>query len=109
MYTSEALTDLLHRFIAIISPEIHIKGLYLFGSYANGTPHQYSDIDVAIVSDDFRGIRFYDKQRLHKLLIDKTYPDYVFVDVQLHPFKTEDFSSSNPLAEEIIQTGKKII
>ena len=109
MYTQEALNSLIDRLIAIISPEIHIKSLYLFGSYVNGTPQQYSDIDVAIVSDDFQGIRFFDKQRLVKRLVEKTYPDYIFADLEIHPFKTEDFTPSNPFAEEILTTGKKII
>ncbi|MCL2048053.1 MAG: nucleotidyltransferase domain-containing protein [Defluviitaleaceae bacterium] len=27
----------------------------LFGSYINGTPHEYSDIDIAIVFDGYNG------------------------------------------------------
>jgi predicted nucleotidyltransferase len=30
-----------------------LKGLYLFGSYARGDAHADSDIDVALVLDDF--------------------------------------------------------
>jgi len=32
---------------------IHIKEAILYGSYANGTKNEWSDIDLAIVSDDF--------------------------------------------------------
>ena len=28
------------------------KQIILFGSYANGTPHEYSDIDIAIIFDE---------------------------------------------------------
>ena len=31
------------------------KSVILFGSYVNGTPHEYSDIDIAVVFDNFEG------------------------------------------------------
>ena len=30
-----------------------IDSVYLYGSYAKGTPHAWSDIDICIVSDEF--------------------------------------------------------
>jgi len=32
-----------------------IENVYLFGSYAKGTPHEHSDIDVALVVKRFKG------------------------------------------------------
>ena len=34
---------------------IPIESVYLFGSYAKGTPREHSDIDVAFVVDKFKG------------------------------------------------------
>lgn len=34
------------------------KHMILFGSRVTGTPHEWSDIDIIIVSDRFAGIRF---------------------------------------------------
>jgi len=31
------------------------KKVILFGSHVNGQPHEYSDIDIAVVFDDFQG------------------------------------------------------
>ncbi|MCL2089086.1 MAG: nucleotidyltransferase domain-containing protein [Oscillospiraceae bacterium] len=31
------------------------KSVILFGSYVNGTPHEYSDIDIAVVFDNYQG------------------------------------------------------
>jgi len=31
------------------------KSVILFGSYVNGDPHEYSDIDIAVVVSDFQG------------------------------------------------------
>ena len=32
---------------------IHIDKIILFGSYARGNANEYSDIDIAVISDDF--------------------------------------------------------
>ncbi|MBI3189609.1 MAG: nucleotidyltransferase domain-containing protein [Ignavibacteriales bacterium] len=109
MYTQEAVTKLIQQFVEIVSPVISIKSLYLFGSYATGTMREYSDIDVAVVSDDFQGIRFTDRQRINKLLIERTYPNYPFADLEVHPFTTEDFITDNPFVDEILRAGKRMI
>jgi predicted nucleotidyltransferase len=31
------------------------KSIILFGSYVNGSPHEFSDIDIAVVFSDFDG------------------------------------------------------
>ncbi len=38
---------------ALLMAGIRPSKVILFGSYAKGTPHAYSDIDVAVVSPDF--------------------------------------------------------
>jgi len=37
---------------------MQIENVYLFGSYAKGTPHEHSDIDVAFVVKKFKGNYF---------------------------------------------------
>ena len=34
---------------------IHVQQAFLFGSYAGGRPDKWSDIDLAIVSENFAG------------------------------------------------------
>ena len=43
--TVEMLDEVIQRLIAAIDPD----KIYLFGSYAWGTPHQQSDVDLMIV------------------------------------------------------------
>lgn len=38
--------------------KVPIDKMILFGSYARGRPHKYSDIDLIIVSPKFRGTEF---------------------------------------------------
>lgn len=45
----------LERFRQRLQEKIRVHQIILFGSYARGTPRDYSDIDVAVISPDFRG------------------------------------------------------
>jgi predicted nucleotidyltransferase len=35
---------------------VHLRAMFLYGSYAKGTQHEWSDIDVALVADEFIGL-----------------------------------------------------
>lgn len=102
MYSKENVETIIRSFLDAIRNEIQVDGVYLFGSYAKGTPSKYSDIDLAVVSRDFEGVRFFDRKRLIKYLVK------VNTDIQLHPFKLEDFTPDDPFVEEIIRTGIRV-
>ena len=56
MALSEAkINEIIKGFILTIRQEIPIKEVILFGSYAHGQPKEYSDIDLAVISDWFKG------------------------------------------------------
>ena len=103
MYSKKDLNNLISQLVQLISSEIRIKGVYLFGSYAKGNSHEYSDIDLALVSDDFEGSRFFDKKRINKYLLKTT------TDFQIYLYKTDDFTEDDPFVAEILRTGIKII
>ena len=52
---------LLLQLTRILSKHIGVEHLILFGSYANGSPRADSDIDVIVVSDDFKAMSVFDK------------------------------------------------
>ncbi len=103
MYSKKDLNNLIAQLLNLIKSEININRVYLFGSYAKGNANEYSDIDLALVSDDFEGSRFFDKKRINKYLLKTT------TDFQIHPYKTEEFTEENPFVAEILRTGIKII
>ncbi|MCF6268107.1 MAG: nucleotidyltransferase domain-containing protein [Melioribacteraceae bacterium] len=73
----------------------------LFGSYAKGTNHKDSDIDIAVVLKDFdssANIQL-ELMRIRRKIDSRIEP---------HPFRLEDFNTTNPLANEIIQFGQII-
>ena len=45
--------DSINKFIEEIKKKYNVTAIILFGSYAKGTENENSDIDIAVVSDDF--------------------------------------------------------
>lgn len=80
-----------------------IQDAILFGSYASGQVNQWSDIDLALVSHEFEGIRFIDKNKIRKITIS------ISTDLEVLPFNPKDFTSSNPLVKEILDTGIRVV
>ncbi|MEZ0537221.1 nucleotidyltransferase domain-containing protein [Caldicellulosiruptoraceae bacterium PP1] len=76
---------------------------YLFGSYVKGTFNEDSDIDIAIVSEQFTGDIIEDTFRLMRFRRD------IDLRIEPHPFTPNDFVDDNPLVSEIKKYGIKII
>ncbi len=81
---------------------IPIKEAILFGSYAKGTFHEFSDIDIAIVSSAFKGNRIEDRSIIRTITLS------VSSAIEVLPFSPKDFNLKNPFAKEIIKHGIKI-
>jgi predicted nucleotidyltransferase len=75
----------------------------LFGSYAQGTNHEWSDIDLAIISSDFTGFRYIDYDRFINAIR--------LSDSAIEPiaYRPEDFTDDNLFVKEILALGIRII
>jgi len=82
---------------------IHVQQAILFGSYASGKYDEWSDIDLAIVSNDFAGNRFEDRNKIRKITLQ------VNSDISPMPFRPEDFNDSDYFVKEILETGIRIV
>jgi len=83
---------------------VNLRKVILFGSFAKGTQHQWSDLDVALVADDFSGVGFLDRQRFSVVGIQKP-----FLRIESITYPTDYFVKSDPFIEEIKKTGIEII
>jgi len=54
-------SEVINKFLREISKHLSAKKVLLFGSYARGQAKKYSDVDIAIISDDFKGIKYLDR------------------------------------------------
>jgi uncharacterized protein len=90
------------RYIDCISKKYQIESVFLFGSFAKGTYHADSDIDLAIILNATEDI--IDTQI--DLLCLRSDEDLM---IEPHPFLKNDFHASNPVVAEIIKTGIEIV
>jgi uncharacterized protein len=100
----DKIKELVRQFVLEAKKDnINISQAILFGSYAKGTNHEYSDIDIAIVSEDFEGTRLYDNIKLADATIRTS------IDIETHPYRPEDFTEDNLFVKEILERGIRII
>ncbi len=69
---------------------IDVSEAYLFGSVAQGLAGKDSDIDVAVVSSDFQGIRYHDMKKISK------YRRKVDFRLEIHPFSRQEVEHDPP-------------
>ena len=81
--------------------KLKIEKAYIFGSYAKGSFNEDSDIDLAVVFKEFPDN--FDMQ-VELLKLRRKFDTRI----EPHPFRASDFSSSNPLASEVLSTGIQI-
>ena len=88
-------------FAELIKAKFDYKQVVLFGSYAKGNFNEDSDIDIAVIFNDYD--ENFDMQlelmRLRRKLDSRIEP---------HPFREKDFTILNPVVKEIIKYGHRI-
>lgn len=104
------LEQKLEHYIKSITSAINVDLIVLFGSYAKGNPHEYSDIDLAIVSKELDS----NVPRWENIKLIKEKANLHFdPDLQLVPFSKDAFENDldSPIGSfirEIKKTGKII-
>lgn len=94
----------LRQYISLLNDSnIHIQQAYLFGSYARGNADEWSDIDLALVTDHFIGDCFDFRFMLTKLARS------IDPDIEPHPYLTSEFNESNPVVKEILKACVRVI
>lgn len=94
---------IIERYIAALQQNnVPISQAVLFGSYAQGNYQEWSDIDIALVSNIFEGKRFDDRGKIRKINLS------ISSDLEILPYRPEDFTPDDPFVREIIKTGVRI-
>ena len=97
MDKSEAI-KIAKRYINAVSCRYQVENVILFGSFAKGTSHADSDIDLAII---FKSIDDIIEMQIDLMKL-RTDDDLL---IEPHPFKMSDFNLSNPVVSEILKHG----
>jgi uncharacterized protein len=101
----KGITKLIRNYILYLrKSDVNFDKVYLFGSYAKNKQSAYSDIDLAFVFRDDNKLDLFDLQvQLLTLASD------IDTRIEPHPISSTDFTPDNPLAFEILQSGKEIV
>lgn len=89
------------RYADLVKGKYDFINAFLFGSYAKGNYTEDSDIDIAIVFNDYGNLidMQLELMRLRRKIDSRIEP---------HPFRVRDFTLSNPIVNEIVKYGQEI-
>jgi predicted nucleotidyltransferase len=100
MDTQDALV-ISRKFAHAVREAFGYKYIFLFGSCIKGTSHLESDVDIAVVFEDYTDTM---QMQLELMRLRRK----IDTRIEPHPFREKDFISSNPLVYEIMKFGKEI-
>ena len=99
----DSIMEIVQKYVKKICENYEIEAIILFGSYAKGTEHEDSDIDIAIITDDIKSDIFDEEVNLMRL---RKGIDYR---IEPHIIRIQDYKDiSTPFIKEVIDTGIKV-
>lgn len=103
--TEPEIKQAIDDFIQRLRSGIQVEAVILYGSYAQGTPNEWSDFDLAIISPDFEGMPLWRRQQVLSRLSINCHP-------RLSPigYSSAEYHKPSPASflAEIIRTGKVV-
>lgn len=100
---NKEIADIVNKYVAIVKENYNVVAVILFGSYAKGTEHEDSDIDIAIITDDIKTDIFDEevKMTLLRRKIDNR--------IEPHIISIDDYENDEtPFVVEVKNTGIKV-
>ncbi len=101
--SKDRLDKIVKGFVSRLKSEIAVEEVILFGSYAHGSAREYSDIDLAIISDSFQ-----DKTRIENMqYLSRIAAEYNSL-VEALPFTAEEYRKldNRTFLASILKTGQ---
>ncbi|MDR1406126.1 MAG: nucleotidyltransferase domain-containing protein [Prevotellaceae bacterium] len=89
------------KYAAVVKSAFDYDKIILFGSYSKGDFNEQSDIDIAVVFDDYDN---HIQRQVDLLKLTR----HVDSRIEPHPFREKDFNINNPLAYEILLSGEEL-
>ncbi len=97
------IMEIVQKYVEKICENYKIEAIILFGSYAKGTNNESSDIDIAIITDDFENDIIDEELNLMRLR------RKIDTRIEPHLIRSEDYKkASTPFIKEVIDTGIKV-
>jgi predicted nucleotidyltransferase len=99
------LDKIISRFVALLSKAARVETVILYSSYVSGSPDEWSDIDLAVISPDLEGLSTWDRQEIiARATVGRAY--------RLAPigYSSSEYHNPGPhsFLREIIRTGRVV-
>ena len=99
----DRIMEIVQKYVEKVCEKYQVKAIILFGSYAKGTEHEDSDIDIAVITDDIKTDTFDEEV---KLMILRKGIDYR---IEPHIITVADYENDEtPFVVEVKNTGIKV-
>ena len=106
MLDKKRVREIAFKYSEEVKKVLNPTSVILFGSYVNGVPHEWSDIDIAVLVNDIKDEDWYDSRiLLQNIRYDKNFADS-FIDIEPHLMDENDDPSG--FVEHVIKTGEVI-
>lgn len=89
------------QYAVVLAHELPVTKVILFGSYVNGHPHEYSDIDVAVVLHDVDTVDYLAVLRRLSVLSTP-------IDSMIEPHLLLETGNNGGFLQEVERTGEVI-
>ena len=97
------IEEIVLKYVQVIRSKYKINAIILFGSYAKGTEHKDSDIDIAIVIDKFKENIIDEEVELMMLR------DGIDYRIEPHIIRVSEYENDEtPFVVEVKNTGIKV-
>ncbi|MCL2224214.1 MAG: nucleotidyltransferase domain-containing protein [Defluviitaleaceae bacterium] len=100
MLDKGTVRQIAERYASEVKKALNPTSVILYGSYVNGTPHEYSDIDIAVVMDGFDGDWHETASLLYRLRRN--------VSIDIEPHLMDEQHDRSGFLEHVKQTGEVI-
>ena len=101
MLDKATVREIANKYAEEVKKIINPDTILIFGSYVNGNPHEWSDIDIAIICNDFKGDWYNTMVKLCNLKWNDT-----FIDIE--PHLLDETCDRSGFVEHVIKTGEVI-
>jgi predicted nucleotidyltransferase len=100
MLDKERVREIARRYSEEVRKVLNPTSVILFGSYVNGDPHEWSDIDIAVLANNIKDEDWYDS----RILLHRIIRDTDFIAIEPH-LLNPDYDPSG-FVEHVVKTGE---
>ena len=102
MLDKEKVREVAQKYSEEVRKVLNPMSVILFGSYVNGNPHEWSDIDIAVLVNNVKDEDWYDA----RILLQRIIRNRDFINIEPH-LLNPDYDPSG-FVEHVIKTGEVV-